>query len=115
MLSVSLAYLLTLVKVFYSSDRQLTSIVISIPMSVLWQVRLEWRRKLALAAFFSLAVITMVVAVVRIAVVSAAKTDEAVQVDSSWLYLWENIELAVGKFTILSRRSYVLCSDLTPV
>jgi len=70
--------------------------IISIPMAVLWQVRIAWRRKIALGAFFCLAVITMVVAVVRIAVVSSAKTDTAVQVDSSWLYLWENIELAIA-------------------
>lgn len=43
---------------------------------------------------FSLTVIVMVVAIVRVSVVRTAFN---VQADQSWLYLWANIEMAVGK------------------
>jgi hypothetical protein len=64
----------------------------SIPLSVLWKVRISLSRKLALAAVFSLVVITIVFAIVRVAIVSS----KSFRPDPSWLYLWSNIETTVG-------------------
>lgn len=71
------------------------SIVMSIPITMLWGVQMRWRRKAALAGIFSLVVITMIFAIVRTAVVGSAKTRLP---DSSWLYMWSAIETSVGKW-----------------
>ena len=42
----------------------------SMPISILWNVRISLKRKFLLGGLFSLVVITMVVAIVRVTVVS---------------------------------------------
>lgn len=66
--------------------------VITIPILMLWNVQISLRKKLALMGIFSLTVIVMVVAIVRVAVVTTKNTNA----DISWLYFWSNIEIAVG-------------------
>jgi hypothetical protein len=75
-----------------ASAKSLT--VITIPILMLWNVRISWAKKLALVGIFSLTVIVIILAIVRVAVVTSHHT----QVDISWLYLWSNIEMAVGTF-----------------
>lgn len=70
------------------------SIVMSIPITMLWGVQMPWRRKAALAVIFSLVIITMIIAIVRAAVVGSARTRLP---DSSWLFMWSSIEVSVGK------------------
>jgi hypothetical protein len=55
------------------------------------------RRKLQLGGLFSLVIITMVVAIVRVTVISskAAKSGRN-QVEITWLYMWHFIESSVG-------------------
>ena len=43
---------------------------------------------------FSLTIIVTIVAVLRVALVSSNKH----QLDTTWLYTWSNIEMAVGRF-----------------
>ena len=71
------------------------SIVMSIPITMLWGVQMRWRRKAALAGIFSLVIITIIFAIVRTAVVSSSETRLP---DSSWLYMWSAIETSVGKW-----------------
>ncbi len=66
--------------------------VITIPILMLWNIQISLRKKLALMGIFSLTVIVMVVAIVRVAVVTTKNTNA----DISWLYFWSNIEIAVG-------------------
>ncbi|OMP88825.1 hypothetical protein BK809_0005546, partial [Diplodia seriata] len=63
-----------------------------IPISMLWKVRISPKRKVGLAAVFSVIVITIVFAIVRVAVISSL----TVQPDMSWLYMWSNIEIFAG-------------------
>ncbi|THV54438.1 hypothetical protein BGAL_0026g00090 [Botrytis galanthina] len=63
-------------------------LIITIPIAILWNVRIRRRQKLALAGLFSLTMITMTFAIVRVAVVSTASRLP----DISWLYLWSAIE-----------------------
>ncbi|KAF2136435.1 uncharacterized protein K452DRAFT_279988 [Aplosporella prunicola CBS 121167] len=63
--------------------------ITSIPISMLWKVRVSGRRKAGLAAVFCVTIITMVFAIVRVAVISSL----TVQPDMSWLYMWSNIEI----------------------
>lgn len=67
-----------------------------IPINLVWQVKIQWKKKLALVGLFSLVIITMVFAIVRVVVVTDATSR---QPDTSWLYLWSSIEQAVGTST----------------
>ena len=61
---------------------------------MLWNVKISIRQKLALIGIFSLTTIVVVVAIVRVTIVS---TSFDTQIDQTWLYLWENVEMAVGQ------------------
>ena len=68
--------------------------VITIPMSLLWKVKMPLEQKLALMGIFSFTVIVMIIAVIRIAVIRPTDKREA---DQTWQYLWANVEMGVGK------------------
>lgn len=68
----------------------------AIPISLLWKVQITCRQRLALVGIFSLAVITMAFAIVRVTVISLLTN----QPDVSWLFLWSFIEQTVGGFSL---------------
>ena len=68
--------------------------VITIPMSLLWKVRMPLRKKLALMGIFSLTVLVMIISIVRVVVV---RTSDKRNADQTWLFVWANVELGVGK------------------
>ena len=53
-----------------------------------WNIQLSLRRKLALAAIFSITTVIMVFAIIRVAVVSGRLKIP----DESWLYFWTSVE-----------------------
>ncbi len=61
-------------------------------MNLLWKVQISLQQKLALAGIFSLTVFIMIVAIVRVVVISSASE----QPDQTWLYMWSSIEQTVG-------------------
>jgi len=70
------------------------------------------RKKLALIGIFSLVIITMVIAIVRVAVISALTR----QPDTSWSYMWSSIEQCIGESTsfrgsTFHRLTKPACSD----
>ncbi len=67
-----------------------------IPFTLLWNVRMRWQKKLAFAGIFSLSIITMVIATVRAADVSATKWVTG-QNDPTYLWLWSAVEPCIGK------------------
>lgn len=67
---------------------------------MLWKVRIPLRKKLALIGTFSVTIIVMVVAILRVTAVS--KTDS--NFDLSWVFLWNYIEMTTG----MSPASYTL-------
>ncbi|KAF2090211.1 hypothetical protein K490DRAFT_71845 [Saccharata proteae CBS 121410] len=77
------------------------ALLISIPMSMLWKVRISMRRKLALAGIFSLTAITIAFSIIRVAVISSLTE----QPDMSWLYMWSNIEMFAA-LTVVSLGSF---------
>lgn len=79
-------------------------LVILVPVNLLWRVKISLRRKLALASLFSVTILIMVFAIVRVAVVSAYSH----QPDQTWLFLWDSIEQTVGKC------SFEILQSLTP-
>ena len=73
-------------------------VVIAIPVNLLWRVRISLRQKLALGGLFSLTVIIMIFAVVRVALV----LHWSYVPDESWLYLWSSVEQAICEFVALA-------------
>ncbi|KAH7082813.1 hypothetical protein BKA63DRAFT_598912 [Paraphoma chrysanthemicola] len=65
--------------------------ILIIPFTILWQVRLDVRRKLALGALFALTVLIIVCAISRTIVVT--ETASGPYLDVTWLYLWYKVEL----------------------
>ncbi|KAL8984580.1 MAG: hypothetical protein Q9205_001497 [Flavoplaca limonia] len=67
-------------------------LVISIPIALLWRVRVDLRRKLALGTMLCLSVFTIITVIVKI---SGGNTI-AGQIDSSWVIFWLHMEAAVA-------------------
>ena len=69
-----------------------TGLVVSIPVVLLWNVRITLRRKLALGGILCLSVCTMIIAIIKVA--GGLTSDGGV--DSSWVLFWYTIEAAVA-------------------
>ena len=63
---------------------------------MLWNLHMNLQRKLVLAGLFSLTIIIMIIAIVRVVEVNTERND-AGYFDSSWLNLWTIVEPSVGK------------------
>ena len=68
--------------------------VILIPVRLLWNVQISLRKKLALTGLFSITVIIMLFAIIRVVVVSS----DSHRLDQTWLYLWSSVEQTVCKY-----------------
>lgn len=65
--------------------------VILVPVNLLWRVRLSIRKKLALGGIFSITVVIIAFAIIRL----IAVTTYSLEPDESWLHMWSSIEQAV--------------------
>ncbi|CAI6336754.1 unnamed protein product [Periconia digitata] len=63
-------------------------LIMSIPFTILWHVRVQAKKKLALLGLFSLVMITALFAILRAALV----TKYSRQPEPSWLYIWTAVE-----------------------
>ncbi|KAJ2999272.1 hypothetical protein NUW58_g46 [Xylaria curta] len=81
-------FTLVTLKVNCSLDIITDVLIMIIPISLVWNIRIRWDKKLALIGIFSLVVVTISFAIVRVVVVSGLTR----QPDVSWLYLWSSIE-----------------------
>ena len=79
--------------------------VITIPVLMLWNIRISWKKKLALMTIFSLTVIVIIVSIVRITLVNTKYTGS----DISWLHMWSNIETAVCTF-FFPHLFFIMCA-----
>ncbi|KAI4230761.1 MAG: hypothetical protein LQ349_006051 [Xanthoria aureola] len=71
-------------------------LIISIPVRMLWNVRLPLRQKVLLMTIFSLTVIVMIVSIIRVAIVGSSTRSSTQQPDISWVYFWSNIEMSTA-------------------
>ncbi|VBB79558.1 Putative protein of unknown function [Podospora comata] len=69
--------------------------VLSIPIILIWDAKLRTAEKLAFISLFSLTLLTMLVAILRVVGISSAKWANG-QVDPSYLWLWSCIETCIG-------------------
>lgn len=65
----------------------------ALPLRLLWNLQINAKQKCALAGIFSLGVIIIIFAVVRVVETSATFN----HVNPMWLALWSMIEASVGK------------------
>lgn len=67
-------------------------LILSLPLMIIWRVKIPLRKKSVLIAVFSLTVVVMVVSIVRVAVVNSPTKNPSI----SWLYLWSSIEMTTS-------------------
>lgn len=59
---------------------------------MLWHVRIPLRQKLILIGIFSVTVVVIIIAIIRVTIIKP----ENGYIDVSWLYLWSNVEVSTG-------------------
>ncbi|KAK4197621.1 hypothetical protein QBC40DRAFT_231632 [Triangularia verruculosa] len=69
--------------------------VLSIPVILIWDAKLRTAKKLAFVGLFSLTLLTMLVAILRVVGISSAKWANG-QVDPSYLWLWSYVETCIA-------------------
>ena len=67
-------------------------LILSIPIVMVWRLRLPLTKKLVLFGLFSLTIITMIVALVRLLVVPKGRIGS----DLTWSFSWSNIEMSIS-------------------
>ena len=93
------------------------AIVFTIPVLGLWNVQISLKNKLALLGIFSLTVIIVIFAIVRVAVEPNMNSSA----DITWLCLWAHVETGVGMLQIIPAISIHLClciiwlTDISPL
>jgi hypothetical protein len=78
----------------------LISRVIGFPVWILWGVRISLRKKIALAAIFSLVGFTVVATILRGALLSEVfeQTEKGTKTfNIPWVWFWFHVELCTGK------------------
>jgi hypothetical protein len=83
------------------------SSVLVLPIHLLWDVKISVRQKLGLAGIFSLGIIIVVFAVVRVIVTNAVHT----HVEPTWLGVWSALESSVGKSLMVFRNPGILLAS----
>ncbi|KAM4058886.1 hypothetical protein HRG_014080 [Hirsutella rhossiliensis] len=57
---------------------RVSNMVMLLPITLLWNVRIKWAKKLAFLGLFSLTVVTMIIATVRVADINSTKWETAI-------------------------------------
>ncbi|KAM4064609.1 hypothetical protein HRG_005022 [Hirsutella rhossiliensis] len=70
-------------------------LIMLIPITLLWNDRIQWAKKFAFIGLFSLSVVTMIIATVRVADINSTKWDNG-QNDPTYLWLWSAIEPCIA-------------------
>ena len=84
------------IKVAGAADIITDAFIISIPIMLLWNVRISLRRKLALGAVLSLSAVMIVVAIIRLAFAHNAPG----QIDAPWVFFWIQVEACVAVIVV---------------
>lgn len=66
--------------------------VLTIPVGLLWKVKIDLRRKLIIGAVLCLSIFMIIIAVVRI----AFATSPSGSTDNVWLFFWQIMEATIG-------------------
>lgn len=71
-------------------------VVIALPVSILWRVRVSPRQKIGLIILFSVTMITIASSLVRMAVSISRK----LVMDMAWFVIWGGLEIYIGSLTL---------------
>lgn len=66
-----------------------------LPTILLWRTKIRLAKKLAILGLFSLSLITIAIAIARVADINVTKRPDG-NLDNSYLWLWSVIEPSVG-------------------
>jgi hypothetical protein len=78
----------------------------TIPVTLLWRVKIPLQQKLGLLGVFSLTIITVIFTLVRLLVVP----NDEIASDITWTVMWTNIEMSVCKVSRETRRLELLAN-----
>lgn len=67
-------------------------LIITIPIALLWNAKMTRRQKILLMVIFSLSLVVMVIAVIRVALVNSSQHLP----DITWLFFWSNLEMTTS-------------------
>lgn len=84
-------------------------LVMIIPFTILWNVRIPMKKKLAFIGLFSLSILTIAVAIARTADLGATKKATGQQ-DTSYLWMWSAIQSSLGKWSTLGSANDSTCN-----
>ncbi|RWA05743.1 hypothetical protein EKO27_g9360 [Xylaria grammica] len=70
-------------------------LIMLIPITLLWNVRIRWQKKIAIMGIFSLSLITIGVAIARVADIGATQKVNGLP-DSSYLWFWTSLQMALS-------------------
>lgn len=63
---------------------------------MLWNVRIPLRQKLILIGIFSVTIVVIIVAIIRVTIIN----DGNGNIDVSWVYLWSNVEVSTCMYPL---------------
>lgn len=72
------------------------ALILSIPVIILWNVQIAWRKKLILFAVFSATILIMLISIIRITLTKGTQ-QQLVEPGIDWIYLWSAVEMGTGK------------------
>ncbi|KAK0744608.1 hypothetical protein B0T21DRAFT_389898 [Apiosordaria backusii] len=70
-------------------------LILAIPINIVWNLQIRWRKKLALVGLFSLTIITMAIAIVRITVLHTTRKEQG-SLDPVALIFWSLMEIDIA-------------------
>jgi len=73
----------------------------TIPVLLLWNIKIDISQKLALLGLFSLTIITIIFSIIRVAVVTVPNA----QANIIWLAFWGNIEMLICEFDLYFQKN----------
>ncbi|KAL9133428.1 MAG: hypothetical protein Q9175_005391 [Cornicularia normoerica] len=71
-------------------------LIISIPTALLWRVKIDLRRKIAIGAVLSLSISMIAIAIIRVALAPLPND----VTDSVWIFFWQFVEAAAAIFMV---------------
>ncbi|KAI1451241.1 hypothetical protein F4805DRAFT_452121 [Annulohypoxylon moriforme] len=70
-------------------------LIMLLPATLLWRTKIRRTKKFAILGLFSLSIVTMVIAIVRVATIGVTRRPDG-NLDNTYLWLWSSIEPAVA-------------------
>ncbi|KAI1429876.1 hypothetical protein F5Y12DRAFT_725958 [Xylaria sp. FL1777] len=69
-------------------------LIMLIPITLLWNVRIQWKKKIAIMGIFSLSLITIGIAIARVADIKATQQSTGIP-DSTYLWFWSALQASL--------------------